>query len=253
MSFFFCTSSTSAAQCTVSCRGLPSRITRTKEPGRGWGGCVWGGGYDILWSVDIQRRKRKNCSQLPSLCASVWEHFHTVFTLMRNWNRLGGGTWPSGGSEQSACVSKQTHKSHSSEQHIDSGTGSRFPLSFPTLRLSFSGNTFLAIASRRPSGIAPHQLLVRSSHVWTVAVWDHQLAARGLSICSSPPTSHPCPSVRLCIPCVLPDGDLKGPSSYWEHGKTCGWTFIPFDHVCCFSDVGMKWCNVGGPNEDDQL
>lgn len=218
--------------CTVSYRGLPSHI-------------VW----DPLISRDTEKKKKeKNSSQLPSLCASVWEHFHTVFTLMRNWNRLGGGTWPSRGSEQSACVSKQTHKLHSSELWVAAHRlGHRIQLPhefsdasvkrFRKYRLGHrSSVTQRNWGSSAPRQVQPcvHGCRLRPSagSLWPACLLVH-------------PTSHPWPSVRLCIPCVLPIGELQSPSSRWEHEKTCGRTFIPFDHVCCSTDMRTMWCNVG--------
>lgn len=60
----------------------------------------------------------ENSNQLLSCCASVWEHFHTAFTLMANWSWLGRGTWPCWSLEQSTCVSKQMHKLHSYELSV---------------------------------------------------------------------------------------------------------------------------------------
>lgn len=105
-----------------------------------------------LWSV-----RSENSNQLPAHCASVWEHFHTAFTLMGNWNWLSRRTWPSWGLEQSACVSKQTHKFHSSELWVRACTvwerGCKISASLKRLwdLVKHSGNTMLAICLRPPS------------------------------------------------------------------------------------------------------
>lgn len=108
-----------------------------------------------LWSVG-----RENSNQLPSHCANVWEHFHTVFTLMGNWNWLSRGTWPPWGLEQSACVSKQTHKLHFSELWVRAhrltqsvSEGVKFSASLELLRalVKHSENTILTIRLWPPS------------------------------------------------------------------------------------------------------
>lgn len=198
--------------------------------------------FDQLRREKERRKRKKPSSQLPSLCASVWEQFHTIFTLMRNWNRLGGGTWPSWGSEQSARVSKQTHKLHSSELRLTAlrparGYQIQLPPEFPKASLKPFPKYLLgcrsSVALRKCSSPPPRQ----------VAVWDHQLAGQPMACPSArSPTSHPWPPVRLYIPCVLPIREL--PIHVENTGKR-GWTFIPFDHACCFTDVGMMWCNIG--------
>lgn len=118
-------------------------------------------GDSQTFSLLISPGKKK----LLSYCASVWEHFHTVFTLMGNWNWLGRRTWPSWGLEQSACVSKQTHKLHSSELWVtarrlaqpvsERGCIISASLELPKVLVKHSGNTILAIRLWPPSrGVA---------------------------------------------------------------------------------------------------